>query len=136
MLCALRLTNIGCVQRLHLGSLVSLYRFVMRTSPHKHRVCAVLAPRFPLEFCTRVFMFCVLCLTTSGLCSAFRSAPCSSFYAYLSHVTLCVLRLTNISFVQFFPLGSFLSLHAYIGHVFSKQSNLFLHFLSTQFETL
>ena len=67
MLCALRLTNIGFVQCFSLGSLVSLYayvsRFVMRTSPHKHRVCVVLAPRFRLEFCTRVLMFRVLCLT-------------------------------------------------------------------------
>ena len=31
----------------------------MRISPHKRRVCAVLAPRFPLEFYTRVF-FAVL----------------------------------------------------------------------------
>ena len=100
-LCVLRLTNIGFVQCLHLGS---LWNFA------------------------RVF----LCFSqTSGLCSAFPSAPCSSFYAYLCHVTLCVLRFTKISFVQCFRLDSLFSLHAYIGHVSSKQSNLFLHFLST-----
>ena len=52
-LCILRLTNIGFVQCFSLGSLVSLFacvsRFVMHTSPHKHRVCAVLFSRFPFK---------------------------------------------------------------------------------------
>ena len=88
----------------------------MRTSPHKHRVCAVLAARFPLEFYTRVFfMFCVLCLAnigfslgpfwvctlvfvtfcyayfasqTSGLCSAFLSVSFSKVCT-LMFVTFC-----------------------------------------------
>ena len=34
-------------------------------------------------------------------------------------------------FVQCFSLGFLKRLHAYIGHVLSKRSNLFLHFLST-----
>ena len=83
MLCALRLTNIGFVQCFSLGSLVSLYayvsRFVMRTSPHKHRVCAVLAPRFRLEFCTRVFMFCVLCLTNIRFVQCLSLGPLFKF---------------------------------------------------------
>ena len=70
----------GLCSAFALGSLLSLYayvsRFVIRTSPHKLRVCAVLAPRFPLEFCTRAFS-CLACFAsqTPGLCSAFPSAP-------------------------------------------------------------
>ena len=194
LFCVLRVTNIEFVQCFSLGSLWHLYayvcHYVMRTSPHKHRVSAVLARRFPFEFCTRVFL-CFACFAsqTPGLCSTFPSAPfwvCTlvfvtfcltnigfvqcfslgsllkSLYAYVSHVLwcvfslanigfvqclslgpllslyaylclvmLCVLRLKNISIVQCFSLGSLKSLHAYIGHVLSKRSNLFLHFLST-----
>ena len=70
----------GLCSAFALGSLLSLYayvlRFVIRTSPHKLRVCAVLAPRFPLEFCTRAFS-CLASFAsqTPGLCSAFPSAP-------------------------------------------------------------
>ena len=70
----------GLCSAFALGSLLSLYgyvsRFVIRTSPHKLRVCAVLAPRFPLEFCTRAFS-CLACFAsqTPGLCSALPSAP-------------------------------------------------------------
>ena len=73
-----------------LGSLLSLYayvsRFVVRTSPHKLRVCAVLAPRFSLEFCTRAFS-CFACFAsqTPGLCSAFSSAS-------FGFVRLCLSR--------------------------------------------
>ena len=67
ILYVLRLTNIGCFS---LGSLWSLYayvsRFVMHTSPHKLRVCVMLAPRFPLEFCTRVFL-CFACFASPNL---------------------------------------------------------------------
>ena len=113
-----------------------LSRFVMRTLPHKHRVCAVLFSRFPFQkVCTLIFLaFCCYAYfpsQTSGLCSAFPSAPLLSLYAYLCRVMLCVFRLTNISFVQCSSLGSLLSFHAYIGHVLSKQSNLFLLLLST-----
>ena len=52
-----------------------LSRIVLRTSSHKHRVCAVLFPRSPLKF----VRLCLLC-----------------------YVMLCVLRLTNIGFVQCF----------------------------------
>ena len=80
MLCVRRITNIGFVQCFSLGSLLRLYayvsRFVMRTSPHKLRVCAAFAPRFPLEICTDVFV-CFACFAsqTPGLYSAFPSAP-------------------------------------------------------------
>ena len=58
----------------------------MRTSPHKHRVYAVLATRFPLEFCTRVFLgFACFASQTPGLCSAFSSAP-------FEFVRLCLSR--------------------------------------------
>ena len=108
-LCVLRPTNFGFVQCLYLGSLwnfahvcfnvllasprkhrvcerffasafvrLCLSRFVMRTLPHKHRVCAVLFSRFPFK----------------------------SVYAYVCHVLLCVLCLTNIVFVSAFPSGS------------------------------
>ena len=124
----------------------------MSISPHKLRVCTVLAPRFLLEFCTRVFfMFCVLRLATEHrvcavlfprpllslhacACHVFvmRTLPhkhrvCAlpfsrfilkSLYAYLCHVMLCVLHLKNISFVQCISIGSLLSVHACIGHVF------------------
>ena len=43
--------------------------------------------------------------------------PLLSSDAYVCHVMLRVLRLTNISFVQCFSLGSLLSFHSYIGHV-------------------
>ena len=80
----------GLCSAFALGSLLSLYayvsRFVIRTSPLKLRVCAVLAPRFPLEFCTRVFS-CFSCFAsqTPGLCSAFPSAP-------FEFVRLCLSR--------------------------------------------
>ena len=83
------LTNIGFVQCFSLGSLLSLYaymlRFVMRTSPHKLRVCALLTPQFPLEFCTRVFLcFAYFASQKPGLCSGFPSAP-------FEFVRLCLL---------------------------------------------
>ena len=48
LLCALRLTNIGFVQCLHVGSLWNFARvcfYVLRASPRKNRVCAVLFRR-------------------------------------------------------------------------------------------
>ena len=48
--------------------------FVMRTLPHKHRVCAVLFSRFTFKrfvvLCLSHFLF-LLCLTNIGLVSAF-----------------------------------------------------------------
>ena len=123
MLCVLCLTNIGFVQCYCLGFLLSLYacvsRFVMRTSPHKLRVCAVLAPRFPLEFCTRVFL-CFACFAsqTPGLWSAFPSAP-------FEFVCLCLSRFVMRSLprkhrvCKCFSLGlPFLKrLYCYVCHV-------------------
>ena len=92
MLCVLRLTNIGFVQCFSLGSLLSLHayvsRFVMQISPHKLRDCAVLAPRFPLEFRTRVFLrFACFASQTPGLCSAFPFGP--FWVCTLAFVTFC-----------------------------------------------
>ena len=112
--------------------------YVMRTSPHKHRVCAALFPRFPFKFvplCV-LFRYAYFTLQTSGLCSACTSVlfgilhacvfmfcvlrhkhrVCAvlfprlllSFYACVCHVLLCVLCLTNIGFVQCFSLASLL----------------------------
>ena len=59
--------------------LLSLYAgvfYVLRASPRKHRVCrAVLVPRFPLEFCKCVFMFCVLRLANTGFMWCFSLGP-------------------------------------------------------------
>ena len=78
LLYVLRLTNFGFVQCLHLGSLWNFARVrfhVLRASPRKHQVCAVLFPR-----------------------------PLLSLYACVCHGLLCVLCLTNIGFVQCFSL--------------------------------
>ena len=99
--------SLGSFVRLHLH----VSRLIMRTSPNKHRVCAVLAPRFSLKFCTRVFL-CFACFAsqTPGLCSAFPSATFEfvrlCLYACVCHVLLCALCLTNIGFVSTFPSGS------------------------------
>ena len=116
----------------------------MRTSPHKHRVCAVLFPRFPCEFvrlCVS-FRYAYFASQTSGLCSACSSVPFGilhacvfyvlralprkhrlfprpllSLYACVCYVLLCVLCLANIWFVQCFSLGFlFKSLYAYVCH--------------------
>ena len=116
----------------------------MRTSPHKHRVRAVLAPRFPKVgiLHARVFMFCVLrlantgfvqcfslgpfwvctlvCLTNIGFVSAFPSGypslnVCTLMFA--TFVLLCVFSLTNIGFVQCLSLDPLLNLYAYLCHV-------------------
>ena len=79
-LCVLRPTSIGFVQCLHLGSLWNFARvcfYVLRASPRKHRVCAVLFPW-----------------------------PLLSLYACVCHVLLCVLCLTSIGFISAFPSGS------------------------------
>ena len=96
-----------------------LSRIVLRTSPHKHRVCAVLFPRSPLKFCAYVcyvmlcyVMLCyvMLCYAyfasqTSGLCSAFALGSLLSC-TRMCLVLLYVLRLTNFGFVQCLHLGS------------------------------
>ena len=121
--------------------------YVMRTSPHKHRVCAALFPRFPFKFvplCV-LFRYAYFTLQTSGLCSACTSVlfgilhacvfmfcvlrhkhrVCAvlfprlllSFYAYVCRALLCVLCLTNIGFVKCLSLGPLLSLYVYLCHV-------------------
>ena len=162
MLCALRLTNIGLVQCLRVGSLWNFARvgflcfacfasqtpglpcsartlvpfgilhacvYVLRASPRKHRVCAVLFPRplFSLyacvchvlpqkhRICAVLFSrfpfktFVRLCfsrfvmrisLTNIGFVQCLSLGPLLGLYAYLCRVMLCVLRLKNISFVR------------------------------------
>ena len=94
----------------------------MSISPHKLRVCTVLAPRFLLEFCTRVFfMFCVLRLATEHrVCAVLFPRPLLSLHACACHVFVMrtLICLTNIGFVHCLSLGSLLkSLYAYLCHV-------------------
>ena len=78
--------------------------YVVRTSPRKHRVCAVLLSWFPSPF-AQVYLLCQCALPPSqtlGLYSAsiFGSLP-------LLHTFICfvsVLRLANTGFVQCFYL--------------------------------
>ena len=112
MLRALRLTNIGFVQCLQLGSLWNFARvcfYVLRASPRKHRVCSALFPRPLLIFYARVchVLLCVLCLTNIGFVQCFSLGSLSkSLYAYLSRVLLlCVFSLANMGFVQCLSLG-------------------------------
>ena len=91
-----------------------LSHYVMRTSPHKRRVCAVLAPRLPLEFCTRVFL-CFACFAsqTPGLCSAFPSAPFEFLRLCLSRFVMRTLhhkhRVCAVLFSRF-PFKKFVRL--------------------------
>ena len=110
-LCVLRLTNFGFVQCSHLGSLWNFARvcfYVLRASPRKHRVCAVLFPLpFPLEF-VRLCLPCVLCLTNisfvhclfSRLPFKFTSLYWSCFVVRVFRFTWFVdIRLVNAGFV-------------------------------------
>ena len=84
-----------------------LSRIVLRTSPHKHRVCAVLLPSVPFEFVRVCVAFCYTYFAsqTSGLCSACTSVPFGILHACV--FMSCVLRLANTRFVQCFSLGPF-----------------------------
>ena len=75
-----------------------LSRIVLRTSPHKHRVCAVLFPWSPWSLYAYVcyVMLCYVMLCYVMLCYVMLC------YVMLCYVMLCVLRLTNIGFVQCF----------------------------------
>ena len=161
MLCALRLTNVGFVQCLHLGSLWNFARvcfYVLRASPRKHRVCAVLFPRPLLSLYA-----CLSCFVMRTLHHKHRvCVVLFSRFPFKKFVRLCFSRFVMRIFphkhrvcavpfprppVKFvcLSLSSYVtrtSPHkhqfckvlfsgSYIGHVLSKQSNLFLHFLST-----
>ena len=93
MFCVFCLTNTGFVQCHSLGS---------------HKVCCTLVFNFALSS-----NFCFACFAsqTSGLCSAFPSAPgksvtrfCPFCYA-LVRTLFCVFCLTNTGFVQCYSLG-------------------------------
>ena len=130
LLCVLRLTNFGFVQCLHLSSLRNFARvccYVLRASPRKHRVCAVLFPRPILSlyacFCHVFVMRTLICRTNIGFVNCFSlGSLLKRLYAYLCHVMLCILRLTTISFVRCISLGSLLQFYSLqlqpcIGHV-------------------
>ena len=91
MFCVFCLTNTGFVQCYSLGS---------------HKVCCTLVFNFAL-----FSNFCFACFAsqTSGLCSAFPSAPVKSFtgfcYAFV-RTLFCVFCLTNTGFVQCYSFGS------------------------------
>ena len=93
MFCVLRLANTRFVQYFSLGSLLGLYayvsRFLMRSLPYKLRVCAVLAPRFPLEFCTRVF-----------LCFAWFASPNMNVLIWTCRIPLHETRLVRSAKMQ------------------------------------
>ena len=79
----------------------------MRISPHKHRVSAVLARRFPLEFCRRGFFYVLRASPRKHrVCRAVLAPPfplefCTRVFMF------CVLRLANTGYVQCFSLGPF-----------------------------
>ena len=90
MFCVFCLTNTGFVQCYSLGS---------------HKVCCTLV--FNFAFSSN---FCFACFAsqTSGLCSAFPSAPVKSvtrFCYALVRTLFCVFCLTNTGFVQCYSLG-------------------------------
>ena len=90
MFCVFCLTNTGFVQCYSLGS---------------HKVCCTLVFNFAL-----FSNFCFACFAsqTSGLCSAFPSAPVKSvtrFCYALVRTLFCVFCLTNTGFVQCYSLG-------------------------------
>ena len=90
MFCVFFLTNTGFVQCYSLGS---------------HKVCCTLMLYFAL-----FSNFCFACFAsqTSGLCSAFPSAPVKSvtrFCYALVRTLFCVFCLTNTGFVQCYSLG-------------------------------
>ena len=99
-------------------AMLCLLCYVMRTSPDKHRVCAVLFPRFPFESVRLCVSFCyAFCyrLTTSGLCSACTSVPFGILHACV--FMFCVLPpCKHRVFAMLFP-RPLLSLYACVCHV-------------------
>ena len=103
-----------------------LSRIVLRTSPHKHRVCSMLNPRSPLKF-VRLCLLCYVMRTSPHkhrVCAVLFSRFPLNFVrlCLLCYVMLCVLRLTNIGFVQCFSLGSLFSLYAYVSQFVMRAS--------------
>ena len=97
LFCVFCHTNTGFVQCYSLGC---------------RKVCCTLVFNFPL-----FSNFCFACFAsqTSGLCSAFPSAPVKSITRFcytLVRTLFCVFCLKNTGFVQFYSLGSSSLLHA------------------------
>ena len=101
-----------------------LSRIVLRTSPHKHRVCSILNPRSPLKFVR-------LCL----LCYVMRTSPhkhrvCAVLFPRfpLKFVRLCLLCYVMRTsphkhrVLQCFFLGSLFSLYAYVSQFVMRAS--------------
>ena len=125
LFCVFCLTNTGSVQFYSLGSSSLLYAcvyfalfinfFAHCVLPHQHRSCWVLFPSAPLKFtpfCFSLFFFsllllCVLCPTSSGLCSDFSPAPLEfarftfCFVLFRFKFVFCVFFLTNLIFLRF-----------------------------------
>ena len=93
---------------------VCLSPIVLRTSPHKHRVCAMLFPRSPLKF-VRLCLLCYVMRTSSHkhrVCALLLPSVPFWVCTLMCHVLLYVLRLTTFGFVQRLHLGSLWILHA------------------------
>ena len=78
---------------------------LMRTLPHKHRICVCFSLELPFlkrlysNVC-RIFLR-VFSLTNIGFVQCLSLSPLLSLYAYLCHVMLCVLCLSNIYVMSF-----------------------------------
>ena len=87
---------------------VCLSPIVLRTSPHQHRVCAMLFPRSPLKF-VRLCLLCYVMRTSSHkhrVCALLLPSVPFWVCTLMCHVLLYVLRLTTFGFVQRLHLGS------------------------------
>ena len=73
---------------------------LVRTLPHKHRVCECFSLGLP--FLKRLYsnvcriLLRVISLTNIGFVQCLSLGPLLNLYAYLGHVMLCVLCLSNI----------------------------------------
>ena len=108
----------------------------MRTSPHKHQVSAVLARRFPLEFCTRGFFYVLrasprkhrVCWQCSHLGSLWNFARvCLCFACFASQTPgLC----------SAFPSAPFEFVRLCLSRFASETSDLCSAFLSVPFQNV
>ena len=109
-------------------TLLLLVIYVSCSLSHQHRACAVLFPSAPLKFTPFCFSFfysvcfvrlCVLCPTSSSLCSHFSGAPLQftrlifCFVLFSFNFAFCVLSFTNFIFLRF-PLSWFFTFVAFV----------------------
>ena len=105
----------------------------MRISPHKHRVSAVVARRFPLEFCRRgFFMFCVLRLANTGF--AVQCSHLGSLWNF-ARVCLCFACFASQTpgMCSAFPSAPFEFVRLCLSRFASQTSGLCSAFLSVPF---